>query len=115
MKVAITIWGNRVSPVFDSANTLMIAQIEHSKIVSRIYERFNPKLTTRIASILNHFRIDALICGAITESQSEAIEQGGIKLISFVSGDFNKILVSYINKPHQISEYLMPGAVTDTT
>ncbi len=114
MKIAITIWGNRISPVFDSANTLMIAQVDNSKIVSRIIEDFNPTITTQIASVLKNYLIDVLICGAITEFQSEIIEQGGIKLVSFVSGDTEKVLASYVKEPHLIANFLMPGIITDS-
>jgi predicted Fe-Mo cluster-binding NifX family protein len=40
MKIAITTWGNRVSPVFDAAKTLLIADIENQSIHSKKYEVF---------------------------------------------------------------------------
>ncbi len=75
MKIAITVWGNRISPVYDCAKTLMITQIENGKIVGQVSEGFNPKNSTQIASILNNLEINILICGAITESQSKTIER----------------------------------------
>ncbi len=115
MKIAITIWGNRISPVFDSANTLMIAQVDNSKITNRVFEEFNPTITTQLSSVLKNYLIDILICGAITEPQSEIIEQAGIKLISFISGDAEKVLVSYVKEPLLIVDFLMPGTVTEAT
>ncbi|MCF6249117.1 MAG: dinitrogenase iron-molybdenum cofactor biosynthesis domain-containing protein [Desulfobacula sp.] len=114
MNIAITIWGNRISPVFDSANTLMIVQVENFKIISRRFEDFNPKITTRIASNLKNFHMDVLICGAITDAQSEIIEKSGINLISFITGDADKVLVSFLKKPSRISDFLMPGGNIDT-
>ncbi|MCP3900573.1 MAG: dinitrogenase iron-molybdenum cofactor biosynthesis domain-containing protein, partial [Desulfobacteraceae bacterium] len=78
MKIAITVWGNRISPVFDSANTLMIAQVDNSKVTNKVFEKFNPTITTQIIPVFKNYLIDVLICGAITEPQSEIIEQAGI-------------------------------------
>lgn len=114
MKIAITIWGNRISPVFDSADTLMIAEIKNSQIVSRIFEAFDPKASTQINSFFNHHKIDAFICGAITNIQSRQIEESGVQLISFITGNADKVLVSYIKKPQRISDFLMPGAILDS-
>lgn len=113
MNIAITIWGNRISPVFDSANTLMIAQIEDSKVAHRQFKKFNPKPIHQIASTLNNFQIDVLICGAITEIQSKTIEKTGIALFSFITGNADKALVSLLKKPNQISKFLMPGSIPD--
>ena len=43
MKIAITVWGNRISPVFDSAQTILLAHIESGKIVEQRRE-FLPRL-----------------------------------------------------------------------
>ena len=42
MKIAITIWGNRISPVFDAARTLLVARIENRTILKKRYIPFNP-------------------------------------------------------------------------
>ncbi len=111
MKIAITTWGNRVSPVFDSAATLMIAEVKNLKVISRIFEAFNPKNTTQILSVLNNNKIDVLICGAITDIQSKPIEQSGVKLISFITGNADEVLISLFKKSHKISDFLMPGSI----
>ncbi len=41
MKIALTVWGNRISPVFDSAQTLLVAQIKNDKVIKKSYERFD--------------------------------------------------------------------------
>ena len=111
VNIAMTIWGNRISPVFDSASTLMIAHVEGSKITQREIKSFDPKVSSQITSILNEYNVDALICGAITDVYSKPIEQSGVKLISFISGNADKVLGSYINTPGRILDFLMPGAM----
>ncbi len=113
MNIAITTWGNRISPVFDSANTLTIVQVENLKIIKRVFMDFNPQFITRIVSELHDYKIDIPICGAITDIQSKTIEKSGIRLISFVSGNSDQILVSFLRNPSRITDFLMPGGNPD--
>ena len=108
-KIALTIWGNRISPVFDSANTLMIVDLEIRTISNRIYERFDPQDMNHVLYILQKYKIESLICGAITDDISTLIEQNGIALIPFISGSTDKVLVCLINENHRISDFIMPG------
>lgn len=110
VNIAMTTWGNRISPVFDSAKTLMIARVEHSKVTSRTFEKVSPCGVLQVLSILSDYKVDALICGAITDQQSEPIKQSGVKLIPFLSGNADKVLGSYIQTPQKIINFLMPGA-----
>ena len=41
MNVAITVWEHRISPVFDSARTLLIAEIKDNALVSTSYLTFD--------------------------------------------------------------------------
>ncbi|MBT6337715.1 MAG: dinitrogenase iron-molybdenum cofactor biosynthesis domain-containing protein [Desulfobacula sp.] len=113
MKVALTIWGNRISPVFDSANTLMIVDLENLKISDRVYKGFDPHDLKQFSCILKNCKIDILICGAITDDRSIFIEQNGIVLIPFIFGNTDKILAILINEKHRISDFIMPGVILD--
>ncbi len=112
VKIALTIWGNRISPVFDSSKTLMIVDIEKSKPTNRVYERFDPLVIKNAIKILHNYEVDILICGAISETHALCIEQSGIKLISFISGMSDKVLSVFIKKRYRILDFLMPGAIS---
>lgn len=113
MKVAMTVWGNRISPVFDSAQTILIADIEDGEIVDQRRE-FLPRLVASgIARMLVEKNIDTLICGAISERPAEIIQQAEVRLLSFVSGNADKFLAVYAaNDP--IESFVMPGCNADT-
>ena len=66
MKMALTVWGNRISPVFDAAHMLLVVEVENTKIISRRYEPFYPELPTRLALRLAEMNVATLICGAIS-------------------------------------------------
>jgi predicted Fe-Mo cluster-binding NifX family protein len=108
MKVAITVWGNRISPVFDSAQTILLAEIERGKIINRKRE-FLPRLVASgLARMVAEKQIDTLICGAISERPARIIQQSGIALLSFVSGNAERFLEDYAaGRPLEL--FRMPG------
>jgi predicted Fe-Mo cluster-binding NifX family protein len=109
MKVAITVWGSRISPVFDSSHMLLVAEIENSIVIDRKQLAFNPEPPSRLAELLAEMEIDVLICGAVSKAPACLIESVGIKLIPFIAGDAEEILTSYAKKASVPPMYLMPG------
>jgi predicted Fe-Mo cluster-binding NifX family protein len=109
MKVALTVWGKRISPVFDSAQMLLISEIENSKVIKRKYTTFNPESSQQLADLLNQQNVSVLICGAISEAPANIIETCGIKLIPFISGSAEDVLQLYAQSNSIIPSYLMPG------
>lgn len=109
MKVAFTAWEDRISPVFDSARKLLIADIENGQIVDRQYELFDPQPVSRLVDLLKALDIEVLICGAISQTPSIIIETSGVKLVSFVGGKIDDILKSYAKGIRIVPEFSMPG------
>ena len=109
MKVAFTAWEDRVSPVFDSARKLLIADIENEQIVGKQYEPFNPQPVSRLGDMLKALEIEVFICGAISQTPSIIIEASGVKLISFIGGKIDDILESYAKDIRIVPEFSMPG------
>ncbi|MBC2716332.1 MAG: hypothetical protein HF978_13565 [Desulfobacteraceae bacterium] len=109
MRVALTAWEDRISPVFDSAKTLLIAEIENREIVNRRYEAFIPEMSSRLAGMLSGLGLDVLICGAISQIPAGIIETCGIRLIPFIGGNVEEVLVSYANGEEIVPVFSMPG------
>ena len=113
MKVAITVWDERIAPVFDAAHSLLIADIKN-RVVKKIgYESFDPRLEALLTQKLHHLQIDVFICGAISQFDSNLIEAIGIRLVPFISGNVNRILESWAKENSLIPEFLMPGCRED--
>ncbi len=109
MKLAVTVWEQRVSPVFDSARTLLIAKVKHQKIQSVSYHPFNPRQEGGVAWELSELGIEVLICGAISKNDAFLIEAASIRLIPFIAGDADRILGRYAEGRPIIPHFLMPG------
>ncbi len=111
MKVALTVWGNRISPVFDSAKKILIVQIENRKIKSRQYTSFNFKLRGNMCEKLTDTGAEVLICGAISKEAYHFFDSSTIELIPFVSGNAEVVLESYIKKSYVSQIFFMPGSL----
>ncbi len=108
MKVAMTVWGNRISPVFDSAQTILLADIEDGKIVAQ-QRQFLPRLVASgLARMVVEKKIDTLICGAISERPAQIIQQSGITLFSFVGGNAERFLEAFA-AGRSLGSFRMPG------
>jgi predicted Fe-Mo cluster-binding NifX family protein len=70
MIVAMPVWGNRISPVLDSAETLVIMEIKDARVTERQFKSFQPEKMNTMVAMMQHLRIDHFICGAITAVQS---------------------------------------------
>ncbi len=109
MKLAITIWGNRVSPVFDAAATLLIARIENRMVIEKSYFSFDPDHPMDLVNMLRKKQVSILICGAISTKPADMIVDNNIKLISFVTGNALKLLEDFAHKQTIQKSYMMPG------
>lgn len=109
MTLSLTVWGNRMSPVFDSSATLLITKVCQNTVIKRTIVEYDPVNETQVARLFDRFRVDVLICGAITDEQIKRITKMGIRIIPFITGDIGSILDSYLQKPDLISDHLMPG------
>ncbi len=109
MKTALTVWENRISPVFDAAQMLLIAEIDNTKIINQRHEPFDPELPLRLIDRLLELDVAVLICGAISEIPATVIEAQAIKLIPFISGNADDVLEHYAQGLPIIPTFLMPG------
>lgn len=112
MKIAVTIWGNRISPVFDASSNLLIAEIENSIVVSKTFKTINPDTPETLVNLLTHLGVPVLICGAISQKASDTILQSRIELISFVTGNTDRFLESFALKNGIEKGFMMPGCST---
>ena len=115
MKIALTVWGNRISPVFDAARTLLVAEIRDKQIAHKSYQAFSPEDSQVLTANLKSQGLSVLICGAITNTPATQITDQGIKLLSFVTGNAMDILNSFAGRQSLEQEHMMPGCDTAPT
>ena len=109
MKVAITVWNNRVSPVFDVARNVMILDISKGDINQKSLEVFTHDAPQYKASRLNQLQVSSLICGAISSYQARIISHHRIKIIPFITGEIEEIIDAFISDRLPNPKLMMPG------
>ncbi len=108
-RIAVTAWGDRVSPVFDSAQTLLLIEMAANKILERRYQHFHPWTLKHHLPYLLELEPEVIICGAISEEPALVLEKAGIMLISFISGEIEEILPLYMQGNKNWCGFAMPG------
>ncbi len=96
MKLALTVWEGRISPLFDSARMLLIADIENRQIAGKHFERFDGGSAFSRAERLNDLGVNLLICNGISTAFANLIEAYRIKIIPFVAGPLDEVLEAYL-------------------
>ncbi|PIS30745.1 MAG: hypothetical protein COT43_01310 [Candidatus Marinimicrobia bacterium CG08_land_8_20_14_0_20_45_22] len=110
MKVAFTIWNNRIAPVFDTAGQIHIAETESGRVISLEQEFIPIDLTPAMkAARLKELGIEVLVCGAISRPLHETIIAHGIYVIPFVAGDLDEIIQAWLTKRSDWNVFAMPG------
>lgn len=109
MRMALTVWEDRISPVFDSATTILIVDIENQQVKNRRFVSLNSLEPSLLLEKLVAQGVSVLICGAISEFPANLIENSPIKLISFISGNIEKIIAGFSQGMPLPEKFFMPG------
>ncbi len=108
MNIAITVWQNRISPVFDSAQALLIVQTREAVIVDAVIKDCQASMLHKFIQLLQKQKVNVLICGALCERPATLLENHGIEVISFMTGEADKVLEGYL-RGNDMSDFSMPG------
>ena len=109
VNIAVTVWGQRVSPVFDAARTLLIAEIDHGALVGTSLLAFDPAHPGELVRLLRARQVVVLICGAVSAEPAALLESAGFELIPFVTGEVQRVLETFVLGRDFGRELCMPG------
>jgi predicted Fe-Mo cluster-binding NifX family protein len=108
-KIAVTVWEHRISPVFDSGRTLLIAEIKDNVLVSTSYLSFDFDRPFELLRMLRAEKVKIIICGAIAEGPASMLLAAGFKLFSFIAGDVDQVLEALVQGNPLDDNFKMPG------
>jgi len=109
MRVAIPIWERRVSPVFDTAGRILIADVEGNKVSSRFIIPFPESFPPRRAIFLETWGVEILICGGISAYLARMVSAQRIKVMAGNRGDVDQILEAFCRGKIPALRFSMPG------
>ncbi len=109
MRIAIPVWGERISPVFDTAEQLLVVDfVGREEIARHRLELADGSLSTRLER-LKSSGPEVLLCGAISRPLVDLLDAAGIEVIPFLAGNITDLLEAYLEDRLPDPRYLMPG------
>jgi len=109
MTVAFAVWENRISPVFDTAGTLLLADVADGQVANRRYEPVAAVALVEKVSRLRQLGVGVLVCGAISRPLADMIAAEGVRLVPFVAGGVEEVVDAYARGLLPAPAFMMPG------
>ncbi len=109
MKIAITTWSGRVSPVLDVARQFLVVESLNGEEVSRYEVGIEEAPVATRAKRIAELGVDVLICGAVSQPLEAMLGSSGISLIPHTCGPVEDILQAFLSGQLTPQSFLMPG------
>lgn len=113
MRVAISIWEDRISPVLDTASKLLVVENETQKESSHHEVYLLKHNIFKRCRFIGSLNVDVLICGAVSRQFSDMLKSSGIEVISGISGPAEAVLDAYLHGDLHHSGFFLPGSKTN--
>ena len=110
MRLAIPVWNDRVSPVFDTAGRVLLLDLADGIEQARqLVEVVQASFPTERAKRLAELGVNVLVCGAISRPLAGFVSAAGIVVIPWVAGALEEVLRAYLTGRLSEPCWRMPG------
>ena len=109
MKIALSVWNDYISTVFDTADQLLVLEIDGKGRQKRTTVELSPNNISSRSTQLKDQGIGVLICGAISWHLQAAITALGIVVYPFVRGSVEEIIAAYQSNQLSHDIFSLPG------
>lgn len=94
--IAIPVYGNRISNRLDCSKDVLLVYIENGRIDKRETYHWAQANPWEKIEMLLHLGVNILICDGITEFYANQLRNTPVKVIPWISGEVDEILVQYL-------------------
>lgn len=109
MKLALSIWNDRIAPVFDSSRTVLILDVTNSDYREEAPLDLSGTSLALRAQMLQERGVQELICGAISCEAEQQIAKQAIVLHPFIAGSIETVIQGWQEQNLEHEEFSMPG------
>lgn len=109
MNIAIPVWNQNISTVFDYSNRIMIARIRSGRIISENYYDFCGTTIVERVNMLRQLGANILLCGAISTPLERMVVASGITVVPFLKGTTREIINAYLSGCIPNPHFFLPG------
>ncbi len=109
MKIGISIWEDKISPVLDTASRFLVIETDGRKESSRFETYLDVQDIAHRCFRIQGLGVDILICGAVSRRLLEKLMALGMQIIPGISGHPEEVLKAYLQGNIDDAKFLMPG------
>lgn len=109
MRVALPYWQDRISPVLDTADNFLLADVEGGNRIESERINLSGKSYSEKAEFLKKRGVKLLLCGAVSEYCQGIFFAGGIEVFPWLRGKVDCVIEAYINRNLGEATFRMPG------
>lgn len=109
MKIAIPVFQNRVSPVFDWSSRILVIETDGRLEIGREEHGLAGASLKDRADRLMEMKVDSLLCGGISEAMLALLIARGINVIPWVAGDTEEVFSAFLEGRVPGNGFMMPG------
>lgn len=108
-RIAIPVFQARISPVLDACTRLLVVDIDNGKEILCTDVSLKNMSRRERTEAISRWDIDTIICAGVSELMCSYIAGRGVRLISGIAGEPEKIIDAYIHNRLDQKCFLMPG------
>lgn len=115
-RIAMTLWQERIAPLFDTAGALLILDVNTSEqgeaFVAQSRDALFPQDRRSCCGRIDFLRmlgVQTLICGAISQGMEMTAKSAGIEVFGFRRGSSDEVLQAYLMGRLEDEYFTMPG------
>jgi len=109
MIVAISVWNQRIAPVFDVSRTALICLTSRDRVIREYLEELSEEDPVGKIHNLQSHKAEVLICGAISRNILDLAEMYGIATFPFTSGGVEAVKTAYLQDRLGEAVFARPG------
>lgn len=111
MNIAVPVWQGRVSPLFDTAQNILLADVVDGEIGDRRLIGLPNDTFKECVRFLSEQKVHVLICGAVSQPLAKIVGTNGIVLIPWIAGSIEDVLQAFLEGHLGDVRFNMPGSV----
>lgn len=109
MRVAVSVFNDRISPVFDVSRQIRILEVEKGRIVNEEINIYSDENPHRKVARLRDLNVKTLICGAVSRPLEQMLKDSGIHIIGFIAGSVDDVIKAFLTEEMPKAALMMPG------
>ncbi len=109
MKVAFTVLGDRIAPVFDVAQNLLVLELDAERIVSESEAGLSGDMPVQKSLSLKELGINIVVCGAISRPMQAMVSAYGVRVIPYIAGEIEEVKKAWLENSLESGKFAMPG------